>query len=286
MASIAILGPGDEPALGRFLAGRPYTTMFLRSNLRQAGLVDAGQTFQGTYAAALRDGEVVGVAALYWNGMVIVEAPEQLAEIVRAAAAAVPRAVTGLLGPWPQVVAARDALHPEGRAARLESKEDLFVLELGDLAPPPPLGQTLRCRRARLEDLDLLGAWRHAYHLEALHEPDRPGLLDECRDNISALIGRDDAYVVEDAAGGPPLAMSAFNARLPDTVQIGGVYTPPAQRGRGLARAAVAGSLVDARAAGIERAILFTGDDNHPAQRAYLAIGFRIVGDYGMIRFA
>jgi uncharacterized protein len=75
-----------------------------------------------------------------------------------------------------------------------------------------------------------------------------------------------------------------FNARLPDVVQVGGVYTPPEHRRRGAARAVVAGMLRGARdEEGVGRAILFTGDDNVAAQTAYRAIGFTAVGEYGLV---
>jgi predicted GNAT family acetyltransferase len=70
---------------------------------------------------------------------------------------------------------------------------------------------------------------------------------------------------------------------LPDVVQIGGVYTPPALRSRGYARAVVAGSLAAAAAMGVGRSILFTGRDNVAARRAYESIGYRRIGDYGLV---
>ena len=79
---------------------------------------------------------------------------------------------------------------------------------------------------------------------------------------------------------------STFNARLADTVQIGGVWTPRALRGRGHARAVAGGSLLAARAAGVSRAVLFTPERNHAAQRAYESLGFRPIGDYSVIIFA
>ena len=77
--------------------------------------------------------------------------------------------------------------------------------------------------------------------------------------------------------------MTAFSAVLPDMVQVGGVFTPVERRGRGYGRAVVAGSLLDARADGVVEAILFTEAENHPAQRAYEALGFERIGDYGMV---
>jgi predicted GNAT family acetyltransferase len=84
---------------------------------------------------------------------------------------------------------------------------------------------------------------------------------------------------------GVPTSFSGFNARLPDVVQIGGVFTPPALRSRGWARAAVASQLAAVVGEGVSRALLFTGEDNLAAQRAYTAIGFRRIGDYGLLLF-
>jgi predicted GNAT family acetyltransferase len=78
--------------------------------------------------------------------------------------------------------------------------------------------------------------------------------------------------------------MCLHNAVLPDAVQIGGVYTPPELRGRGHARAVVATSLTDARAAGATRAILFTPRPD--AAAAYRAVGFAPVGHYAVVLFA
>ena len=77
--------------------------------------------------------------------------------------------------------------------------------------------------------------------------------------------------------------MATHNARIPDMVQIGGVWTMPALRGQGLARAVVAGALLAARQDGVQSAVLFTGKQNEPARRAYRSLGFRIVTEYAIV---
>jgi predicted GNAT family acetyltransferase len=78
--------------------------------------------------------------------------------------------------------------------------------------------------------------------------------------------------------GDTPLAMTGFNAQIPDMVQVGGVYTPPPLRGRGFARRAVALHLA---ASGARKATLFSASDM--AARAYRAIGFRQIGDWTLM---
>ncbi|MBK8015196.1 MAG: GNAT family N-acetyltransferase [Deltaproteobacteria bacterium] len=74
------------------------------------------------------------------------------------------------------------------------------------------------------------------------------------------------------------LSRTRFTTTLPDTVQIGGVYTPPEHRGKGYARAAVAGQLLIAREEGATNGVLFTG--NPAAAKAYEFVGFRRGDDY------
>src|SRR6267378_1730688 len=189
--------------------------MFLRANARQGGLEDRGQPRQATYAAAMGPSGVVALAAHCWNGILLVQAPEQIPEVARAALAASGRPLKGISGPADQVRTARDAL----------------------------------------------------------------GVRQAAKSGIEVLQAQGDHWLLED--GGEPVSYTAFNARLPDIVQVGGVWTPLPLRGRGYARCAVAGSLLEARAAGARRAILFT--NSTPGARAYEALGFTRAGEYGLL---
>ena len=165
--------------------------------------------------------------------------------------------------------------------ARLDSPEQLFALELPDLIVPAPLqaGQ-LVWHRAEPSERDLLAAWRAAYHVEALGAPDTEATRATAAGEVDRALAAGDLHVL--CAAGQPVACSAINARLPDTVSIGGVWTPSELRRLGYGRAVVAASLLCERAAGVERAVLFTEEANY-AKRAYEAIGFRVVGDYGLV---
>src|SRR2546427_598035 len=158
MPELRLLRPGDEGALETFLARHADSSMFLRSNARAAGLVDRGAPGQATYVAALERGEIVGVAAHCWNGMVLLQSPAHVAVLAREAGRRSGRAVAGFSGPWDQVVAARQALGLEDRGARRDSREDLYTLDLRQLVvppalaagagrrpPPPPAGRRPRC---------------------------------------------------------------------------------------------------------------------------------------------
>lgn len=288
-----ILGPGDEPALERFLAAHADSSMFLRGNSRRAGLVDRGGPLEGTYAAMRHgSGEIVAVAAHYWNGNIMVQGRvDVIGDVARAAVAQTAAThpghqVRGFHGPHALVVAARAALGLAARPAQIDAREDLFSLALADLRVPAPLadGQVV-CRRPVADDAEALARFGAGYSVEALGGDDGPVTPDEIAKLRRQIIaGESPSWVL--AADGAPVAMMRFTAELPDTVQIGGVYTPPALRARGYARAVVAGGLLDARARGVKRSVLFTDENNVAARRAYLALGYQIVGDYSIVHFA
>jgi predicted GNAT family acetyltransferase len=281
---IRILGAGDEERLDRFLMRHADSSLFLRSNLRVAGLVDRGQALQGTYAAVTRGGEIVAVAGHFWNGNLILQAPELAAELAAAAVKASRRSVGGLIGPPDQVLIARRGLGLMGRATHVAEREILYALPLTQLdAPASLLDGRVACRNGRPDDCPLLTSWRALYGEETSGEIETDAVRRRNREMIERFITRAEQWVLE--AEGTPVASSTFNARLADTVQIGGVWTPPALRGRGYARAVVGGSLLAARETGTRRAVLFTPEHNHAAQRAYESLGFRPIGDYAITIF-
>ncbi|MEH2087275.1 GNAT family N-acetyltransferase [Nostoc sp.] len=285
MPILRTLQPGDEVSLETFLLQHTDTSMFLRSNWRAAGLLDQGAIFQGTYMAAYIDENIVAVAAHFWNRMLVVQAPVNLAEVVQAVVAQSGRAISGISGPAAQVEATKSILGLSNRPTQLNESEILFSLTLRDLQIPEALASAkVQCRLPHPEELELLGEWCAAYNVETLGQRDTPSLRPDCRLVIESRQAKAMHWVLVE--GDTPVAYSAFNASLPDIVQIGGVWTPPGLRGKGYAKSIVAGSLLDARSLLVKRAILFTGDNNQAAQAVYRGIGFLPTGEkYGLVLF-
>jgi RimJ/RimL family protein N-acetyltransferase len=280
--SIKILQPGDEAALEAFLLPRVDSSMFLIGNMRAAGLADQGQTYQGSYAAALEAGRITGVAAHYWNGNLILQAPAHLEQLWPAAVQASGRPVKGIVGPAGQVEAVKTSLGIEPDQIQLDETENLYSLNLANLVEPEALRSgRVRGRRIGPADLELVIRWRIAYSLETLGADDTPELRESSRASIERSLKEGSTWLLEE--DGQPVACTSFNTAIAEAVQVGGVWTPPELRGRSYARCAVAASLLDARAEGVARAILFTGKRNLPAQKAYLALGFRQIGDYRLL---
>lgn len=273
----------DLPAMHAYLAAHGDTCMLVRSNLRTAGLRYTGNAFEGEYMLAWHDAVITGVAAHYWNGMLIVQADAAVDALAIALARHSGRPVKGFLGPLEQVRAARAALGLWDARALLDDDETLMALALEDLVVPPALARgELTVRRATTTDRDRLVPWRAAYLVET-----RTGLAREDAETAAATwfadAMRDDPPWIA-LHRDEPVAMCAYAARTTDRVQIGAVYTPPALRKRGHARGVVAGALLAARELGVTRAILFTPSPD--ALAAYRAIGFSPIGPYGVVLLA
>ncbi len=279
MVMIRQLHPGDETILEAFLLPRLETSMFLISNVRESGLEYNGRRYTGDYVAAFEDAHIVAVMAHFWNGIVITQAPVHLDALWRETLKASGRPLKGIIGPHEQVCALKRALPLESADPQLDRREVLYSLALADLVVPEALrtGQVTG-RLVELRDVDILARWHVGYEVEALGEEETEQLWAEERAMAERAVEEGNMWILE--ADGQPVATSAFNSWIAEAVQIGGVWTPPEFRGRGYARCVVAQSLLDARAEGAQLAILFTGEDNIPAQKAYTALGFRHVGDY------
>jgi GNAT superfamily N-acetyltransferase len=280
---LRLLGAGDERLLEEFLVEHRDSSMFLRSNSRQAGLVYTGQRLGATYVGGFDAGRLIGVAAHAWNGLLLLQAPAACSELVLGAVDTSRRPVKGVIGPLAQVRTARRTLGLEHVPATLEEDERLYVLDLADLVLPEALttGRT-NARSPLTSELELLIEWRVAYEIESLGREDTPAVRAGASSWIHAQLEEGVAWVA--LAQSEPVSYSAFNATLPDIVQVGGVYTPPDRRGRGYAKAVVAHSLRVAREQrGAERGVLFTSNPN--AMRTYEALGFRHAGEYGLVLF-
>jgi RimJ/RimL family protein N-acetyltransferase len=282
MAEIRILVPSDQAALEAFLLPRVESSMFLIGNMRAAGLVDGGQVYQGTYAAAFEGQEIVAVVAHFWNGMLIFQAPAHLDALWRVATRISGRRIRGWIGPGEQVAVAAESFGLRDRAVQMDETEYLYRLALDDLLVPSGIRSgRLVGRHIGPRDLDLVTAWRVAFAVQGLGEEESPRLWEATRSSLERSMERRWTWLLEDR--GQPVATSSFNTAIAEAVQIGGVWTPPELRRRGYGRAVVAASLVSARAGGATTAILFTGVENLPAQRAYQALGFSQIGDYRLL---
>ena len=135
----------------------------------------------------------------------------------------------------------------------------------------------VRVRRSGPGDAARLFPLQRAYELEEV-------VLDPALFRDAACLkllrqGLREELVFHAARDDRPLAKAGTNARGYGVDQIGGVYTVPSERGRGLARIVMA-ALLEAIFAEKPVACLFVKKGNGPAIALYERLGFATVGGY------
>lgn len=241
-----------------------------------------GQTGEAGLMIALRDGEAVEAAALRLPPYELsicaasMQAVDRLVEAVREIEASIP-SVVGLTDRATRF--ADGWMRKCGGSWRTQLDLTLYVLM--DLMPPPsPASGSLR--QADQQDAAWLIDWNLAFAVEARLpgiEHDRAQAMSRLRESITN--GR--RFVWEDS--GRPVAMASFAPTGMDGARIGGVYTLPAERGRGYAGAAVAAlsrRLLDASAA--RWCSLFADVSNPQSNRIYQRFGYREACRFRSIR--
>lgn len=262
--------PLDQAACEDYLTVHADAAMFLRANLARG---------EDGFWVRETKGQVDAVVQLGLSGNMLVHGSGlnrgDWADLRRGLIGKVCRGANGLPD---AVAAALDGLGLHAVPRALDRVEPRFGLMLDKMVlPRGPV--TLRTLDA--DDLAWLSVWRADYLTEAMGAAQGAATQALARVEAGRLIARGTGRLLQ--RDGIPLAITAFNAVLPDQVQIGGVYTPASLRGRGHARRAVALHLTEARKTGIRRAVLFSA--SVAATRAYTALGFEQLGNYRLVQF-
>jgi len=262
----------DREDLVDFMFAHAPIMMFPLMNLTRYGL--GGEHPRAISAWVIKDGTAItDVLTLSREGVVfpcIQNGHWDAAEAVLKG-----RKLKGFLGMGEQVTALRQACGVTQKA-ELDALEPAFLLQIADIQMPDVKGYALRPLGA--VPYDLMVAWRRDYEIETMGAA--PDVATErAAQQIRAYITTDSHRVL--LHDGQPVAMTGFNASLPEIVQVGGVYTPPALRGRGHARRALALHLQEVAVDGVTEAVLSAA--NKAAARAYTALGFLPAGDFALV---
>jgi RimJ/RimL family protein N-acetyltransferase len=264
----------DRAEIEAFLTPRAAFAMFPLSNLADHGMA-GGDARAMRFWVARRAGEITDVLGLTEAGMAMPCLPG--GDFAAAAEAVRGETVTGIIGPRDQARGLEEAAGLAAGPRTLDHDEPHFLLDLDRMRLPDGPG-ALRALGDMPEKI--IRDWMADYQQGTLKTP-----ADKVAERVADWYDRclRSGRQVVLAEGDTPLAMTGFNACLPQIVQIGGVYTPPALRGRGHARRAVALHLARARDQGVRQATLFAANDM--AMRAYRSLGFRQVGEWTLLMF-
>ena len=256
--------------------------MLLRSNLRNYGIGNKKDDYAMRYFLRERGGAIQGIGAIANIGALMMQAAEGLPEIAQFMRGVLPddTKYSMILGASAQVEVMRAAFGLADAPTTMDDVEPLFALNLENLNIPSAKGASLR--KPKKSDVPLLNEWGYDYLIETgLREAG-----EEARESVKGDVARriDAGKLRVLIHNGKLVAQTGFNAVLPDSVQIGGVYTPPKHRCNGYGRLAVALHLEEVRKSGVKKAVLFSA--NEYASRAYRGIGFEQIGHYTLTIFA
>jgi len=184
--------------------------------------------------------------------------------------------VGGLNGSLPAAeVCAAELARLQGDGVEVAVHTRLF--ELGELVPPR--GVPGRLRAATLDDLDLAREWVDCFLHDADEQAGRVPNPHEREDveDLRRRIGSGTYWFWLDGTG-QRVHLTGTSPPAYGVARVGPVYTPPQQRRKGYASAAVAAVSQLLRDAGA-RVCLYTDQANPTSNGIYQAIGYRPVVD-------
>lgn len=129
-------------------------------------------------------------------------------------------------------------------------------------------------RKASEADRRLLLEWVQAFAEESFEDVDPRAAV---RQVDARLDRRTGGFALWEDSG--PVSLAGWGGATPNGVRIGPVYTPPAFRRRGYARALTASVSADLLAAGKSFCFLYTDLTNPTSNRIYMDIGYEPVCD-------
>ena len=259
------IGPQDSGALEQVLAAGGAADAWLRHALRMGGT----RGFSGAFDAA---GRLVGVALLRTGALC-------------ASSGTSGAAVEALLprlrrqGPWfsvvgPEAPCGRLVRGLAGRTSLRVNRVQVFMR----ISDPGRLGpETERLRPALPSDLEELIPLVAAYRREDGLTPDGEDPTEWLRSHLTTRIEKESVHVIEER--GAIVFTGAFNFRGLDGAGLGGIYTAPSARGRGVASRATASMCRIGLAEG-PVVTLHVDARNRAALRCYSKAGLEPDGEY------
>lgn len=271
------LDESHRTVLTAFFLKRLSTVMLAYGNFCKTGFTFEGEYGQAKYFGCFDDGELVGLAALCWNGNLILEWPtKHFAPLLRFIEERRER-IKRVEGPDGLIHSIRTELFPGAAynsSVMLKAcLEDLSTGLSDDFTVVNSLSG---------DDLEACYRWRVQFWSESYGK----ALSDtaaQCRKDIDDLNGLGKLYLLKHA--GTPLGMLALNSVAELAAIIGNVYVPPELRGKGHGKRLVRGSMLHIKG-GTPIRELYLYTHNPIAERLYESCGFTRIGRYGTVQIS
>jgi len=269
-AQMRRLAAPDEPAVLDFLSADGGYGLFIASNMLSYGLTSGDLRFWGLYQPGPdmlpRLAGVLMLAGHNANLYVLpgVDPDPLIAEALH-------ERLHFIMGEETTMARAQEWL-----GHRVVRVEQHFFAELPTqrFHPTAPLPTGVRVRRAAPRDVDALA--RLYFNTSGFEDLAYPQVRSTMMNSVTHLR----TYLAE--MDGRVVAAASTSAESYSAAMVGGVWTAPHARGRGLSTAVVAALCADLLRER-KRPHLFYLIDNAPAARVYAKLGFRVTGGWKVV---
>jgi len=278
---LTVIDIDDEslPGASDFLEQHAETSLFLLSNIRAFG-PRLGESLYSANLKGLRCGaEWRGVFCITRGGTVLAQTGGDIgpAGTILESCAAEGIPIRGVVGEWQITKAIWDLLIVRGALRPgFVSKEISYRLDLRSAQPPPaPSG-------VRMLTADDHKQWEEL-EMAYLRETGLPEQGTREQHKSAFLRSTQLGHWWGAFEGERLIALAAIIALHRALAQVGGVYTIPSRRGKGLGLAVMSALIRDSRDAHqLDQLFLFTGEENVSARRLYESLGFERFGFFGL----
>jgi GNAT superfamily N-acetyltransferase len=271
---------GNQSEAMAYLQSHEESSQFLINNLKQYGSQLNDHHNSGNYKI-LRDGsKVVGVFCLSRRGNLLAQTDFDSSDHILESSFSEEIPLKGFIGEWKSVApiyqlfrTKNPQYHPS-----YESKEILYSYELRK--EDSSLKHDSRVRFLQAEDFEQWDQLGRAY-LDELKLPDDLGVEKKKRDYQARVLEKVWWGLFD---GSQLISKTALNSKGENIGQVGGVFTPKPYRKKGFSKATMLHMLKDCRDLhGHKKSILFTGEEDIPAQKLYESIGYKRIGSFALI---
>lgn len=263
-----------------FLKEHENYTLFLLSNFENYGATLTDAPYSGNFMLIRSQGQVVGVFCLTRKGNLLIETilREPIFDIVLNACHQELIPLKGVVGSWNfcepfwKYLKAKKIIQKEV----FTSKEILYSIVLNKHNFLPQDNVRL------LTEADYI-QWK-PLRLDYLIEEGLPNDLTDTQLFNQFLEKTERKIIWGLFLENVLVSIADLNAKSLDLGQVGGVYTIPSFRQRGYSKSVMQQLLLDAKEIHkIRKMIIFTGEQNFPAQKLYNSLGVSQIGYFALL---
>jgi GNAT superfamily N-acetyltransferase len=280
IVKIKFVNQGNMEEVMTYLQSHEESSQFLINNLNQYGSKLSDHHNSGNYKILREGSKVVGVFCLSRRGNLLAQTDSDYSDLILESSLKEGIPLKGFIGDWKSMEPIYQLFRKKNPHYQpsYESKEILYSYQLNN--EDVSLKHDPRVRFLRAEDFEQWDQFSKAY-MEELNLPEDLDLEKRKKDYEARILEKVWWGLFD---GDQLLSKTALNSKGEKIGQVGGVFTPKPFRKRGYSKATMLHMLKDCRDLhGHKKSILFTGEEDIPAQKLYESIGYKRIGSFALI---